>query len=108
MKTLRFIYSNGLSDCHKTKALLVRSREGGFVTRNCLRCGKPGYVGPHHLPNLECEFCGGPLVVKLLDKNYCYICGKCDRQWELPSLLPHWTELFQYSGLLAPGEGSFT
>jgi DNA-directed RNA polymerase subunit RPC12/RpoP len=78
------------------------------VTRNCLKCGKPAYVGQHHLPNLQCEFCDSTLRVKVLDKNYYYVCERCDRQWELASVLPHWTELFQYCGLAAPGDAIFT
>ena len=64
MKALRFLYSEGLSDCCNSRMLLVRSREGGFVSRNCLRCGKPDYVGQHHLPDLDCDFCGTRLGVR--------------------------------------------
>jgi len=32
MKAARFLYSTALTECCRTKALLVRSREGGFVS----------------------------------------------------------------------------
>jgi hypothetical protein len=110
MRAPRFIYSNCVSECCGTKALLVRSRGGGFVSRNCLRCGKSAaYVGQNDLPDLECECCGTHLGVQIgRDKNYWYKCGKCGRKWELASVLPHWSELFQYCGLAAPGDEIFS
>ena len=76
MKALRFLCSEGLSDCCNSRMLLVRSREGGFVSRNCLRCGKPDYVGQHHLPDLDCDFCGTRLGVRTIESNYFYLCGQ--------------------------------
>ena len=99
MKALQFLYSEGLSDCCNSRMLLVRSREGGFVSRNCLRCGKPDYVGQHHLPDLDCDFWGTRLGVRTIESNYFYLCGQCGRRWELPTVRPHWSELFEYSGL---------
>ena len=108
MKAARFLYANASSDCCRAKALLVRSRQGGFVSRNCLRCGKSGYVGVHQLPDLQCEFCNTPLGVRKVDgTNYFYVCGECGRKWELASVLPDWSELFEYWGLAAHGDGPF-
>ncbi len=44
MRSKRFLYSTVNSRCCGNKALLVRSRSGGFVSRNSLKCGKPDYV----------------------------------------------------------------
>ena len=105
MKAARFIYSAGHSQCCDHKALLVRSRAGGFVSQNCLKCGRESaYVGLNQLPDLECEICAVPLAVGKLDgQNYFYKCGKCGRTWKLADYLPHWSELFAYCGLAAPG-----
>ena len=105
MRAPRFLYSNVCSKCHKAPTLLVRSREGGFVTRNCLKCGNPDWVSVEQLPKLDCEICGSLLTVEKLDGyNYFYVCARCKRNWELSRFLPHWSELFDYFGLIAPNE----
>ena len=106
MKTPRFIYSESKSPCCKFKELLVRSRAGGFVTRNCLKCfSQCDYVREIHLPQLDCEFCGMSLKMEFLDgKNYFYKCFGCRRTWKLADQIPHWSELFEYCGLGAPGD----
>jgi hypothetical protein len=32
-------------------------------------------------------------------KNYCYRCKECNDEFELASLVPHWSEHFDYDGL---------
>jgi hypothetical protein len=110
MKAPRFLYSVGLSSCCNSKALLVRSRAGGFVSRNCLKCGKESaYVRQNQLPDLECEFCGTNLATTKLDEeNYFYKCGKCGRSWKLADYLPHWSEVSSYCGLAAPGDPGYS
>src|ERR1700722_15201037 len=115
MKAPRFIYSAGNSPCCEYKALLVRSRDGGFVSRNCLKCGKPWYVKLNHLPTLDCEICVisrkviASLKPEQLDgENYFYRCWKCGAKWKVADYLPAWSELFEYSGLAAPGDDHFT
>jgi len=106
MKTKRFLHSSASSPCCDYKALLVESRAGGFVSRNCLKCGKSHYVNVDQLPELVCEFCDSPLHVRKFDgTNYHYVCDSCSRHWHLGSALPAWSELFQYSGLAAHGDG---
>jgi hypothetical protein len=105
MRSLRFIYSSVPSKCCDYRALLVQSRDGGFVSRNCLKCGKPGYVNQSQLPDLTCDFCASSLHIQKLDgTNYHYVCSSCDRYWMLANVLPHWTDLFEYSGLAAHGD----
>lgn len=105
MKSLRFLYSTKLSRCCRQRALLVRSRAGGLVSQNCLKCGKPEYADESALPELMCDMCESQLTVEKLDKkNYFYVCARCNRNWLLANSLPHWSELFQYSGLAAGGD----
>ena len=94
MKTKRFILSSTRSNCHGAPALLVKSMEGGLVSRNCLECRKPYGVALGDLPTLECEKCGAVLEVgKDVRGNYLYACRKCGAEWSLPEMLPMWTEL---------------
>jgi len=105
MKATRFLYSSSSSPCCSYKTLLVKSRAGGFVSRNCLKCGKSYYVNVAQLPELVCDFCEGRLNVRKSDgTNYHYECDSCNRRWLLASVLPDWTELFEYSGLAAHGD----
>jgi DNA-directed RNA polymerase subunit RPC12/RpoP len=101
MKAPRFLKSETLSKCHSAPSLLVRSRDGGFISQNCLKCGHSSYVSIDQLPKLKCEFC---LLIDLEvgkndDGNYQYKCQGCGRKWNLPEMLPHWSELFSYCGL---------
>lgn len=105
MRSLRFLYSRQPSKCCNYRALIVQSRDGGFVSQNCLKCGKPDYINEFALPELCCDSCESSLTVKKLDgKNYHYMCNTCRRNWLLASVVPHWKELFEYSGLAAGGE----
>ena len=67
MKTKRFIYSSAPSTCCGHNSLLVQSRDGGFISRDCLKCGRSDYVRPDQMPDLHCEFCDAPLAVKKAD-----------------------------------------
>jgi hypothetical protein len=108
MKSERFIYSKTPSRCCGERALLVRSRAGGFVSRNCLKCGKSDYVTKFDLPDMLCDHCGQQLEICTTDsaggRNYSYNCSKCDHRWVLADVIPHWAELFTYSGLAAAGD----
>ncbi len=73
-----------------------------------MKCGKPDYVGMNHLPDLKCERCGGSLRVQVRQKNYVYICSKCQAQWLIADSVPSWSELFPYWGLAAPGDSGYT
>lgn len=100
MKAPRFLYSKTPSGCCDAKALVVRSRQGGFISQNCLKCGSSGYISAHELPDLECDSCGRILAIKNLDgQNYFYVCEHCGRHWKIGDTVPHWSELFAYSGL---------
>jgi len=105
MRSKRFLYSKKPSKCCGYQSLIVKSRDGGFISQNCLQCGKPDFISPENLPELLCDFCESDLLVTKLDKkNYFYACDKCKRNWKLADIVPHWAELFEKSGLAAHGD----
>jgi len=100
MQAKRVLYSKRLSTCCAHHALIVRSREGGFVSQNCPKCGKPDYINEQALPDLCCDQCQTILKIERLDRqNYFYVCHQCKRSWQLSDVIPHWSDLFQYAGL---------
>lgn len=105
----RLILSVTLSTCCDADALLVVSRDGGFVSRDCLKCGKSSYLKKDEIPDLDCESCRnfkrtGTVEPVLKERNYWYRCTGCRREWGLAAILPHWSEGFGYCGLAAPGD----
>lgn len=110
MKAPRFLFSKTSSKCCQAKALVVQSRAGGFISQNCLKCGKSDYINEHALPDLDCDSCARPLNIERIDgQNYFYVCRQCNRNWKIGDTVPHWQELFAYSGLAVdsdlPGDG---
>ena len=110
----RFIVLLTRSKCCDHPELLVRSRDGGFVTRDCLNCGrKANYVHRNQIPDLDCELCrrtGRLRTVEpiLKNRNYWYRCEGCRREWEIAEIVPIWSDAFEYSGIAAPGDPAFT
>jgi hypothetical protein len=100
MKAKRFLISKELSSCCSKNSIIVRSRRGGLVSQNCLKCGKPRTINQKSLPDLECEICQSKLnIEKFNGRNYFNICKKCKRKWKLPDEVPVWQDLFEYYGL---------
>ena len=87
------------SYCHRTKSIIVRSRQGGFVTQNCVHCGKPRAIKIEELPPWFCELCN-MLCERIvnINKNYAYKCPKCKKEIEVAKLVPHWDDLFDEWG----------
>jgi hypothetical protein len=87
------------SQCCSLPTILVRSRDGGWITQNCSdpKCGKPYKIFTPEMPDLRCNQCGSQLTA-LIRHNYFYRCDRCDLEWELAPLLPDWHELFEYHG----------
>jgi hypothetical protein len=97
------------SRCCRSPSQIVRSREGGFVTQNCTSCGKPRALPKDEIPELVCPACRIELITFInSDKNYAYKCRECNLSSELASLVPHWSEVFDYSGYALEGEEIFS
>ena len=89
-----------VSRCCFRPSQIVVSRDGGFVSQNCTGCGRSRKITLTELPELVCKLCRRPMKKHVnLNKNYAYGCSPCARSVELCSIVPHWSEEFQYSGL---------
>src|SRR4051794_29674903 len=85
--------------CHSKRSLIVRSRERGFVTQNCVVSGRPRALHMHELPQVDCASCGMSMETFInVENNYAYRCSRCDKSAELASIVPHWSERFEYFG----------
>lgn len=93
-----------VSSCCGKPTILVRSREGGFVTQNCSRCGVPKSIRLDELPQLICTRCKGQLL-PFKRQNYMYECAPCGVEWELAQLVPPWHELFDECGYYLDSDG---
>lgn len=95
------IYTSEPSPCCEVAQIVLRSREGGFITQNCQQCGKPSSVRLSDLPP-NCPICGSNAKQVMIDRNYGYDCPKCGK-YEVGSIVPHWSEEFGYDGFAIPG-----
>jgi hypothetical protein len=93
------------SRCCGAEALLVKSRDGGFISKNCTSCQKSGYARIADIEPLEC--CGGVWPVVTINKNYYWKCGICQSSVMVADYVPKWSDLFPYSPLIAPGDAGW-
>lgn len=93
------------SPCCDGDAQIVRSRDGGFISRDCLICGRSHYINEDQLPKLSCNACHLPMQINKLDgTNYFYTCPQCRKYHKIADIVPQWSEEFRYSGLAAHGD----
>ena len=90
------------SRCCGARAIFVRSREGGFVAKNCTGCKKSAYARASDFPLAEC--CSNQWPVIIIDKNYHYRCGVCGATILIANHVPVWSDLFPYDPLPEPGD----
>lgn len=100
MKKLSVELNSYCTRCRSyTNHLVVKSRAKGFVTQDCLECGKPAPVGLPQLPPLVCLRCGKQFVPKVNGRgNYEYECSGCHARFVLADWVPVWNEHFYYDG----------
>src|SRR5579871_4985152 len=104
MKSLRLLIGQCQEEGCGGKTLFVQSRDGGFVTQDCIRCKKAFHVTKNQLPVLDCDRCETRLETLTIDGNYFYKCGTCGKSWKVADVVPRWSELFPYFGVAAPGD----
>src|SRR5215831_17643600 len=93
------------SPCCGMDAQIIRSRDGGLISRDCVSCGKSHYVNEYQLPKLPCETCNLAMKIRKRDgTNYFYECSQCGKYYKIADLVPDWREEFRYSGLAAHGD----
>ncbi len=82
-----------VSYCHQALQVLVRSKKGGFITKNCLTCNVPRRVLLSDLPRMTCENCCAIMRNGYRGKNYCSSCRACGFEFEWWSRLPWYFEI---------------
>lgn len=99
MKTKRFIPTGNRTKCCGATEILVNSKTGRYITRNCIKCNKYHQVKISDLQQiadlqLECEKCSGQLIAdRGVPSGYQYRCKKCKAIFDLPVMPPLWTDL---------------
>jgi endogenous inhibitor of DNA gyrase (YacG/DUF329 family) len=87
-----------VSACCNEPTVLVQSMSGGFVTRNCPKCGtKDTLPEDVFLRKLDiwvaCPSCRRRMEPTIIDKNYGFICRSCELGIYLAALLPRWQDI---------------
>jgi hypothetical protein len=76
------------------KRQIVRSREGGFVTANCVHGHHPSRFGLDELPVVQCAKCAGTMSACMRYKNYGYECTNCEHGLDVADIVEEWWERF--------------
>jgi predicted RNA-binding Zn-ribbon protein involved in translation (DUF1610 family) len=82
--------------------VIVQSRAGGLVTRNCKDGHQAQPVRLSDLPRLKCANCKVDMIIDTIDKNYVYKCPTCGRTATVHSLVPPWQQNFDFQGFGGP------
>lgn len=94
---LRIPGGSTCSQCRQ-ETVLVQSMKGGFITRNCPKCGNVDSLPRRTFKQLglwiACPKCKARMNPEVLpDKNYGYVCKPCDVAVPLFELLPRYEEI---------------
>jgi hypothetical protein len=82
------------------RRLIVESRKGGFVSKDCEFCGASNYITATEIPPVPCVRCANTqLVARDYWSNYVLKCLRCRTQTLLAQLLPRWDDLYPFDGL---------
>lgn len=89
-------------DCRRQPTILVESKDGGRVTRNCPLCGRLYFLQNDVFLekidlHLNCKKCGKRMKTALLTrhKTFGYECSDCNVNIYLANLLPHYTQFIK-------------
>ncbi len=101
----RVIHSKYKSSCCQALQQLVRSRPNNFIAQDCIACKvRARLVRLDEIPQAQCTSCSDLLDVVYMGNNYGYKCAACVKEFELGSILPLWTDGFEYCGVATPNE----
>src|SRR5688572_7180887 len=92
------VEGKSVSGCCGEPTLLVQSMDGGFVTRNCSKCGAHTTLPNRAFFNdldlwVACPQCRSRMSPDMVEKNYGYVCHGCDLAILVASILPFWEDL---------------
>jgi hypothetical protein len=73
--------------------VIVKSKNGSYVTQNCSQCGTAEPVDVETLPTIYCILCNKP-VERVKRTKSVFECRHCKIKWEFATLVPDWKELF--------------
>ena len=95
MATPKHIYYGKFpSQCHDAPTVLVKSKNGGYVTQNCTKCGDADHIEVAAMPEyFFCPLCDKP-VERVKRTKSMYDCKRCQIKWELHTIVPEWSDLF--------------
>ena len=87
-------YGKRTSTCHGKPTVIVKSKQGEYVTANCTKCGDADHVDIEALPDyFFCPVCDKP-VERVKRTKSMFECKRCQIKWELHTIVPEWKELF--------------
>ena len=99
------LYGKYKSPCCGGPQLIVRSRDGGFITQNCETCERPHLINAVEIPAVECEPCSKPMEICTDGYGtYQFRCPNCKKRTYVYELVPWWHERFKYYGVATPNE----
>jgi|GEM_PF-1278089 NAD-dependent SIR2 family protein deacetylase len=85
------------SPCCRVPTFLVQSMEGGFVTRNCSKCGEKDTLPEDVFMEIdlwvECPECRERMNPTMIRRNYGYVCPSCHCEVFLAELIPSWQDI---------------
>jgi DNA-directed RNA polymerase subunit RPC12/RpoP len=75
--------------------IIVCSRDGGYISQDCVKCGKSYRIAKTEIPIIKCPRCDSQDLV-FVDKNtrgnYIYSCTRCGKKRVIASIIPTWQE----------------
>lgn len=92
------IQGGSKSNCCNATTLLTQLLPGGFVTKDCSKCGNPEFLSKteffHEIDLwVSCPKCRQRMAQAMIKSNYGYECKHCEMGIWLAALLPRWEDI---------------
>ncbi len=92
------IQGGSKSKCCNKPTLLTQLLPGGFVTKDCSKCGNPEFLSKteffHEIDLwVSCPKCRQRMAQAMIKSNYGYECKHCEMGIWLAALLPRWEDI---------------
>ena len=94
---IRIVGANRCRSCQAPR-LVVRSKDGGYVTSNCIKCGNSDTLNFAQFEALDlwvsCPQCQDRMNAVMVPwGNYGFVCDACDVAIDLADLVPGYKEI---------------